>query len=198
VPDNPTLGVEREKVKTAGYPTWSEVQIARFEERYPVGTKERLAFGLLLYTGQRRGDVIRTGPLHIHKGILTIDQGKMEGNETAHLEIPVHPKLQAIIDATPTVGLKTFLVTAFGRPFTPNGFGKWFRTQCDQAGCAGVSAHGLRKACARRLAEIGCTAHEIASITGHASLAEVERYTRAADRKRLAGSAMRKLVQGEP
>src|SRR6266436_3553207 len=53
VPDNPTLGVEREKVKTAGYPTWSEVQIARFEERYPVGTKERLAFGLLLYTGQR-------------------------------------------------------------------------------------------------------------------------------------------------
>jgi integrase len=56
--------------------------------------------------------------------------------------------------------------------------------------------HGLRKAAARWLAEIGCSAHEIASITGHATLAEVRRYTKAADRKRLARSAMRKLIGG--
>jgi integrase len=55
----------------------------------------------------------------------------------------------------------------------------------------------LRKAAARRLAEIGCSAHEIAAITGHASLAEVQRYTKAADRKRLAQSAMAKLIEGE-
>jgi len=46
------------------------------------------------------------------------------------------------------------------------------------------SAHGLRKAAARRLAEAGCTEHEIAAITGHASLREVQRYTKAADQKR--------------
>jgi site-specific recombinase XerD len=40
----------------------------------------------------------------------------------------------------------------------------------------------LRKATARRLAEIGCTAHQIAAVTGHASLSEVQRYTKAADR----------------
>ena len=102
----------------------------------------------------------------------TIDQGKTEGGEEAHLEIPVHPKLREIIDATPTVGVKTFLVTHFGKPYTAPGFGNWFRELCDAAGCPDVSAHGLRKATARRLAEIGCSANQIAAILGHASLAK--------------------------
>src|SRR5262245_66667285 len=80
--------------------------------------------------------------------------------------------------------------------YTAPGFGNWFREQCDAAGCPDVSAHGLRKATARRLAEIGCTAHQIASITCHASLSEVQRYTKAADRKRMAQEAMKKLTEG--
>jgi site-specific recombinase XerD len=79
IPDNPTIGVERMKVKTRGYPTWSEAEIERFEARYPIGTRERLALALLLYTGQRKGDVIRLGPTHIHRGMWMIDQGKTEG-----------------------------------------------------------------------------------------------------------------------
>jgi integrase/recombinase XerD len=55
------------------------------------------------------------------------------------------------------------------------------------------SAHGLRKAIAARLAERGATAHEIMAITGHQSLEEVERYTRAARKAQLADSAMSKL-----
>jgi integrase len=195
VPDDPTLGVKRLKAKTTGYKTWSEAEIERFEEKYPIGSKARLAFALLLYTGQRRGDVVKMGRQHMHKGVLTIDQGKTDGNEEAHLEIPVHPKLREIFDATPS-GHLNFLVTSFGKPYTANGFGNWFRDLCDGAGCPDVSAHGLRKATARRLAEIGCSTHEIASITGHASLAEVERYTKAANRKRLARSAMTKLIEG--
>ena len=53
--------------------------------------------------------------------------------------------------------------------------------------------HGLRKAAARRLAEAGCTANEIAAITGHATLQEVSRYTKAAEQRRLAVSAIRRL-----
>ena len=60
------------------------------------------------------------------------------------------------------------------------------------------SAHGLRKAAARRLAEAGCTEHEIAAITGHASLREVARYTRAADQRRLADAAMTKEKTRNP
>ena len=186
VPDDPTLGVSREKIKSTGYRTWSEAEIGRFESYYPVGHKARLAFALLLYTGQRRGDVVKLGPQHIHNGILTIDQGKTAGGEESHLEIPVHPKLREIIDATPTVGVRTFLVTDQGKPYTAAHFGVWFRELSDAAQCPDVSAHGLRKAAARRLAEIGCSAHQIASITGHATLMEVERYTKAADRKRMA------------
>jgi Phage integrase family len=74
----------------------------------------------------------------------------------------------------------TFLVTEFGRPFTPAGFGNWLRDQCDQANLHHCSAHGLRKATAAALAEAGATAHEIAAVTGHMSLEEIERYTRAA------------------
>ena len=55
------------------------------------------------------------------------------------------------------------------------------------------SAHGLRKAAARRLAEAGCSEHEIAAITGHASLAELRVYTRAVNQKRLAVAAMAKV-----
>ena len=92
----------------------------------------------------------------------------------------MHPTLARDHCATPNEHL-TFLTTAFGKPFTAAGFGNWFREQCDDAGLANCSAHGLRKAAARRLAEAGCSAHEIGAITGHASLREIVRYTKAAD-----------------
>jgi integrase len=196
VPEDPTLGVTRRKVRSTGFKTWDEAEIERFEATFPIGTKERLAFALLLYTGQRRSDVVQIGRQNIHNGLFILDQGKTEGGEEGHLEIPVHPKLQAIIDATPMIGVKTFLVTGFGKPYSPAGFGNWFRELCDAASCPDVSAHGLRKATARRLAEIGCSAPQIAAITGHATLAEVQRYTKAADRKRMAREAMGKLVEG--
>jgi integrase len=192
IPDDPTLGVKRRAVESAGYKTWSEADIEMFEAAHPMGSRARLALALALYTGQRRGDLVRMGRQHIRNGILTTEQQKTG----VHLEIPVHPKLAETIEATPSKHLM-FLTTAHGQPFTPAGFTNWFRDMCNEAGLPkGPSAHGLRKAAARRLADLGCTAHEIASITGHASISEVQRYTKAADRKRLAQSAMRKLVEG--
>jgi integrase len=196
IPDDPTLGVTREKVSSTGYQTCGEPEIARYEATHAIGSKARLAFALLLYSGQRRSDVVRLGKSNIHGDVLIIDQQKTEGGEQAHVEIPVHPKLAAIIAATPTVGVKTFLVTHQGKPYSAPGFGNQFRKWCDAASCPGVSAHGLRKATGRRLAEIGCSAHQIAAILGHASLSEVERYTKAADRKRPAREGMMKLIEG--
>jgi integrase len=57
--------------------------------------------------------------------------------------------------------------------------------------------HGLRKAATRRLAEAGCSANEIAAITGHATLVEVSRYTKAAEQKRLAKAAIRRLERSQ-
>jgi integrase len=186
--DDPTRDVRAIRVKSDGFHSWNDDEIAQFEKRQPIGTPARLALALWLYTGQRRSDVVRMGPQHIRNGVLGVRQQKT-GFELA---IPVHSTLAAVIAKTPTYHL-TFLTNQFGRPFTAGYFGQWFREQCDMAGLRHCSAHGLRKAAARRLAEAGCTAHEIAAITGHASLKEVARYTAAVDRKQLAESAMAKV-----
>jgi integrase len=106
------------------------------------------------------------------------------------LLIPVGPELQRVLDATPRQNL-SFLTTTFGQPFTAAGFGGWFRERCDDAGLRKeCSAHGLRKAACRRLAEAGCSASQIAAISGHKTLREVQRYVEAADKTRLARSGM--------
>jgi integrase len=185
--DDPTRDVKAIRVKTAGHHSWTEVEIAQFEGCHPVGSRARLAMALLLYTGQRRGDVIRMGSQHVRGGILTVKQEKTE----VELAIPVHADLDSVLAASPS-GHLTFLTTRYGGPFTATAFSNWFRDQCDAAGLPHCSAHGLRKAAARRLAEAGCTPHEIGAITGHASLAELTRYTRAVDQRRLAETAMAK------
>ena len=183
---NPAATVKLPSVKSDGFHTWSDDEIAQYEAHHPVGTKPRLALALLLYTAQRRSDVIRMGRQHIRNSMMTVKQQKTG----ITLAIPVHAKLQAVLAATPSEHL-TFLVTATGKPFSGNHFGETFREWCDAAGLPKhCSAHGLRKAACRRLAEAGCSANEIAAISGHASLDEVARYTRAADQARLARNAM--------
>jgi hypothetical protein len=88
----------------------------------------------------------------------------------------------------------TYLVTDQGKPYTVWGFGNWFRDRCKEAGVPG-RAHGLRKAGAATAAENGATTQRMA-IFGWLTLKEAERYTRAAQRKRMAGDAMGKLVRG--
>ena len=184
--DDPTRDVKAIRIKTDGYHSWTESEIAQFEARHPLDSTARLAFALLLYTGQRRADVVRLGRQHIRDGMLHIRQQKT----AVELAIPVHPYLQAMVSNT--TDRLAFLVNDLGRPFTVGSFSNWFRAQCDMANLRHCSAHGLRKAAARRLAEAGCTAHEIAAITGHASLREIVRYTKAADQRRLATAAMDK------
>ena len=190
--DNPVAGVSAPKIKGQGFQTWNEEQIAAFEARHLIGSRARLAFALLLYTAQRRGDVIRMGRQHIRNGLLSVRQNK---TGTA-LQIPIHPALRAIIDATHGDHL-TFLTTSFGKPFSAPGFGNLFRDWCNEAGLPrGLSAHGLRKAACRRLAEAGCSANQIMAISGHRSLGEAEKYVRAADQVRLAQAAMASITAG--
>jgi integrase len=201
VPDDPTLGVTRQQIKSTGYRTWSEGDIDQYKRRHRLGTMARLAIELLLTTAARRGDVVKFGPQHVEGGTITFEQHKKDGAEDALVIIPLHPDFCAALAAMPPSNVvsltPTFLTTSFGKPFAVAGFGNWFRDRCNEAGLPnGTSAHGLRKATARRLADLGCTAHQIAAVTGHATLAEVQRYTKAADRKRLAREAMKKLIEG--
>jgi integrase len=191
--DDPTRDVKALRPKSKlGFHRWTEAEIAQFEARHAIGSKARLALALGLYTGQARQDVVAMGPQHIENEVLYWTRGKTEGSTAMELAIPLHPDLRAIIDATPS-GHLSLLITELGAPFTAAGFGNWFREQCDMANLRHCSFHGLRKAASVRLAEAGCTPHEIAAITGHASLKEIVRYTQTADRKRLAVAAMEKV-----
>jgi integrase len=187
--NDPTLSVHVKRPKSDGFHTWTEQEITQFEAHWPIGTKPRLALALGLYTAQRRGDVVRIGRQHIRDGVLTVRQAKTG----ATLAIPVHTELTAIIAATP-VGHLTLLVTQSGKSYGGNDFSEMFRTWCDAAGLPGhCSFHGLRKAACTRLADAGASAHEIAAISGHKTLKEIERYTKGADQARLARAAMERI-----
>jgi integrase len=207
-PRNPVVEVKRVPTpQTGGHKPWTPDIVRRFEDRHPIGTRARLAMALMLYTTGRREDATRFGPQHIRSHGVIVDgrevavkrivytQAKNEHRNPVHLDIPMHPELEKIIDATPS-GHLTFLVTSQGKPFTPAGFGNWFRDRCDEAELQGYSAHGLRKGTSAVLAEKGATPHMIQSITGHRTLSEVENYTRAARQRILADAAM-KLITNE-
>jgi integrase len=151
----------------------------------------------LFYTAQRRGDVVRMGRQHIRETpegpVLYVKQCKT-GKE---LLIPIYPELRAVLDATPSEHL-TFLVTATGMPYGDNHFSESFREWCNAAGLPKrCSAHGLRKARCRWMAEHEYEGLEIMAYSGHATMKELVRYTKAADQMRLARNAMTRTTKRE-
>lgn len=193
VQHNPARAARAYKIKGEGYHTWSEDEIARFYAVHPPGTTEHLAMTLVLYTGAARVDAVALGWANVRCGRIRYRRRKTRNHAGAEIDIPVHPELASVLNELPRDAF-TFLQTSAGASRSPNGLGNLIRTACDAAGLSGCSAHGLRKACARRLAEAGATPHEIAAVTGHKTLAEVERYTRAADRAHLADAGFEKLA----
>lgn len=183
--DDPTVKLPGFKIDSDGWHPWTEEEIACFEARHPIGSKARLALALMLYTGQRRSDAVAMGWQFVTGGKIAVRQIKT----SVRLAIPMHPTLIEVLAATPRNNM-AFLTTAYGKPFTAKGFGSWFRDRCDEAGLPQCSAHGLRKAAARRMADAGCSNQQIKSVTGHKTDAEIARYTAAADQARMATQAM--------
>lgn len=191
--DDPTQGVKGFREKTEGFHTWTEAEIAQYEAKYPIGTRARLALDLMLYTGQRRSDMVKMGRQHVDGQRIRVRQQKTR----APLSIPMHPKLITSIAAMPASDL-TFLLTEHGKPFSANGIGNKMRGWCDGAELPQCTAHGLRKAAARRMAEAGCTNAMIKSITGHTTDAEVARYIAEASQITLSDQALTALGGPRP
>ena len=187
--ENPCEGVRGIAAKTEGYHVWTDVEIARFEARWPIGTRERLAFAVLLFTGLRRGDAANLGGRHIQGGVISIRTGK-----TGQIVIiPLLPDLQKILAASP-LGRTTFIANLDGSPMRGETFSHWFRLACNAAGCPG-SAHGLRKAGATRMANAGATEAELEACFGWRGGQMASLYTRNANRVKLARGAMGKLLK---
>jgi integrase len=191
---NPALGVEYINTDSQGWHTWSRDEIRQFENRWPMGTKQRLALALLMYTGVRRSDVVRLGRQFEKDGKLSFIEWKNRNRKPKKTTIPILNSLRDVLDVTPTGDL-TFLVAERGAPYTVEGFGNEFRNWCRAAGLEQCSAHGLRKAAATTLAERGATASQLCAVFGWKKLDTAEQYIRLADRERMAEDGLRLLEQ---
>lgn len=190
--DNPTDRVKALRYASEGNHVWTEAEIATFKDRWPLGTRERLAMELLLCTAQRSGDVRQMGRQHVSGGMIKVRQSKTG----EPLDLPVHPDLAAALALAPKTEL-TLITTQHGKPYTAAGFGNWFAEACDRAGLPHCSAHGLRHSAATRLADVGCSEAQIMAWTGHRTSRQVQRYTRQRDQRALAEQALAKIVGTE-
>lgn len=191
---DPTLNVkvETKPKRRGGYPPWTDDDMARFEARWPRGTRERVLFDILAYTGLRIGDAAVLGRQHVRNGVIRIDSEKTG----VRVEIPMLAPLKATIEAGPTGDL-AFVVTRRGTPFNKGALGTAFVEAARAAGIRGKSAHGMRKAAATRAAENGATERELEAIFGWSGGRMATLYTRSANRSRLAAGAIGKLDRAE-
>jgi integrase len=186
--DNPAKAVDSVRATGDGFHEWTEPEIAKFKRKHDVGSKARLALEIFLCTAQRRSDAATMGEDPEKPGRVKVRQLKTD----ALLSIPMHRDLKAAVEACPS-GTQTFLVSERKTPYTKESLGNWFKKQCVDAGLPHCSAHGLRKAAARRMAELGLSNQLIKAITGHTTDAEVSRYTKHADQARRADKAMAEI-----
>ena len=168
-----------------GFHSWTEGEIAKFQARHPVGSKARLAMEIALWTGLRRADVAQLGPKHLIDGrVVTIANKTMKD-----VDVLAMPELLAAIEAAPT-GDETFLVTEYGKPFTANGFGGWFKDRCREAGIGHCTIHGLRKAMTRRGADLGLSQQMLKALGQWSGDSEVAVYAADANQKAMADAAI--------
>lgn len=184
---NPTEGVKLLSVRTEGHHVWTDEEVKRYEVHWPLGSRERLALDVLLYTGLRRGDATRLGPQHVKDGVFSIQTEKGKVWVTAPLLAP----LVQSIEMSP-LGESTFIAGERRKPFTKESFGNWFREACNAAGVPGT-AHGLRKTGATRAAEAGCTERELMALYGWTDEAMPSLYTKKANRATMAAAGSSKL-----
>ncbi|MEM1346611.1 MAG: tyrosine-type recombinase/integrase [Pseudomonadota bacterium] len=188
---SPALDVKPPKQEGEGHHTWTFEEVEAFRAHWPHATQQRLAMELALWIGARRSDLCALGWQHVgrdgwltHTQIKTGDTvslpftaglvGEGLAEDWGHLEAALTQARNKLL----------FLETAQGRARSVKGAGNWFKTACRAAELDDqCTLHGLRKLRATRLAELGWSEGQIAAWTGHATLSEVTRYTRAASRR---------------
>ncbi|MDE5452705.1 tyrosine-type recombinase/integrase [Bradyrhizobium sp. CSA112] len=200
--NNPAEKIAQVKLpKSKGHWTWTDDQIATYRKHWKLGTKQRLVFEFALETVSRRGEVVRFGPQHCYvggEGERRIRIERTHGSDD--VDIPMSDALAEAIDAMPRLSVVngvvplTYLHTERGKVRSKKALGNDFAGWVKLAGLPDqCRLHGLKKGGMRRGAEAGFTTHELMAKSGHKSLAEVQRYTEAANKKKLADSGAAKM-----
>jgi integrase len=174
IPHSPADKVGPLKPKHAdGIRSWREDEIEAYEIRWPVGSLQRLAFTLALYTGAARGDLVLLGWGNVASGRIRYRRRKTG----SFVDIPILAALQDELAQVDREAV-TFLETKDGTVRSSAGLAIDMLRWCEAAGLGDkdanghrLSLHGLRKALGRRLAQAGCSPHEIMACLGHTDIA---------------------------
>jgi len=176
-----TIPKRRTKTKTTHAWTFSERQ--KFEEYWPTGSRERLAYALMFYTCQGSADASKMGR-HMER------DNRIEGRRVktgVAFHAPISLELET--ELSHWRNQLVYILTAEGKPFTERGFHNWFSRAIDQACLPNIcTPHGLRGAGCTELAENGATAKEIMAYAGFETMSEAQKYVRSANKKKLADS----------
>lgn len=182
---DPSADIHAKSEKTSGFHTWTEAELKRFREFHKTGTTPRLALEIMWSTGLAPVDALRVGWSDaIDEETLHLKRSKTGAEVWPVISPELRRELAHVTDRE-----GPWLKTQYGKPFSSAGFVQRFRAWCDAAGLPQCTAHGIRKARATRMAESGKTTHQLMAAFGWVTLQEAERYTRRADRRRLAKSA---------
>ncbi len=202
VDENPAAAVRYLKTVRAnlddevGHKTWTEADLAQFEAAYPVGSRERLAYSVFLYTGLRVGDAARLGHQHVQRdGSIQIRTEKTG----AEVFLPVLAPLQRALDAGPhgRDGELAFITGPRGHAWGKAHLGDWFAEAAKKVGLVDCTAHGLRKAGAKRCAEAGATVNQMMAIFGWVRPDMAIKYTFGASKKRMALDGAKGILREE-
>ena len=186
---NPAALADPHKTKKGGFHTWEDAEIEKYRRTFPTGSKQRLALELLLCTGASRQDATSFTRANIRGGRLSYRRCKTG----EAVDFPILPELARELAVLPSTQMVLLATNDGAKGYAVESFGILFRSWCNEAVLPGCSAHGLRKAGARRLAEAGASEFEVMSFLGHATAREASRYVAAANRALLADSGMAKL-----
>jgi len=173
---------------------WADNEVAAMLTAAP--PQIAAAVALAAYTGLREGDVLKLPKSARREGCIVWRTSKTD----AEVWIPEHRDLTPILDALPPADAVQLITNTRGRPWTESGFrASFFKLvrKLKDAGKVGegLTFHGLRHTVATNLADAGADTRTIMAMTTHKTEAQVARYTDRADRKRLAGNAVR-LLEG--
>lgn len=176
------------KSKSVHHSRWTDEQVSKFLAEAPVHVARLVAFAL--YTGQRKGDIIK-----IKWGDISDQSIRVAQEKTGRiLLLPIHPMLRAWIQDIPRREERDHvLCNHLGAPWTAEAARRAVARSSDAILQTRLCIHGLRHTAASKMAERGASAPLIAAVTGHSSLSQVARYIEQANQYKMAQDALSKL-----
>ncbi|WP_287374941.1 tyrosine-type recombinase/integrase [Mesorhizobium sp.] len=205
---DPTYKMTRNP-QTDGHKAWPLEIMAKYEARWEVGTRQRTAYALALWLGNRVSDITRLrwdhqttkhiaadGEIHAVDGFEFVQfKGRKRGKK---LFLPMTPMLDRELAPLARDQEKTVLLSSRDKPYTDGSLSTAMADWCREAGIApGYTMHGLRKALGVKLAESDASTRQLMEMLGHKNIAYAELYSREASQTRLAVQAMEKVTKIE-